>query len=57
MGSQRPRYFVITKRIAVKRYVVKLSGAERERLNTLIHAGKESMRMSGVSGASRPDVR
>jgi hypothetical protein len=28
------------KRIAVKRYVVKLSEAERERLNTLIHAGK-----------------
>ena len=33
-----------TKRIAVKRYVVKLSEAERERLNTLIHAGKHPAR-------------
>jgi poly-gamma-glutamate capsule biosynthesis protein CapA/YwtB (metallophosphatase superfamily) len=35
---------VTTKRIAVKRYVVKLSEAERERLNTLIHAGKHPAR-------------
>ena len=28
------------KQIAVKKYVVKLSDAERERLNTLIHSGK-----------------
>ena len=28
------------KRIAVKKYVVKLSDEERERLNTLIHSGK-----------------
>jgi hypothetical protein len=35
---------VTAKRIAVKRYVVKLSEAERERLNTLIHAGKHPAR-------------
>ena len=35
---------MITKRIAVKRYVMKLSEAERERLNTLIHAGKHPAR-------------
>ena len=28
------------KEIAVKKYVVKLSAAERERLNSLIHTGK-----------------
>ena len=28
------------KQIAVKKYVVKLSDEERERLNTLIHSGK-----------------
>ena len=32
------------KRIAVKKYVVKLNEAERERLNTLIHAGKHPAR-------------
>ena len=32
------------KRIAVKRYVVKLSEEERDRLNTLIHAGKHPAR-------------
>jgi transposase len=31
---------VTAKRIAVKKYVVKLSDEERERLNTLIHSGK-----------------
>ena len=30
------------KEIAVKKYVVKLSAEERERLETLIHAGKSS---------------
>ena len=30
------------KEIAVKKYVVKLSGEERERLEALIHAGKGS---------------
>ena len=33
------------KEIAVKKYVVKLSGEERERLEALIHAGKSSARM------------
>ena len=33
------------KQIAVKRYVVKLSEEERERLNTLIHAGKHPARL------------
>jgi transposase len=32
------------KQVAVKRYVVKLSAAERERLNTLIHLGKHPAR-------------
>ena len=32
------------KQIAVKRYVVKLSDDERERLNTLIHSGKHPAR-------------
>lgn len=32
------------KQIAVKKYVVKLSEAERERLNTLIHMGKHPAR-------------
>ena len=32
------------KDIAVKRYVVKLSDEERERLDTLIHVGKHSAR-------------
>ena len=31
---------VTAKQIAVKKYVVKLSDEERERLNTLIHTGK-----------------
>ena len=35
---------MIAKRIAVKRYVVKRNEAERERLNTLIHAGKHPAR-------------
>jgi len=32
------------KQVAVKRYVVKLNAAERERLNTLIHLGKHPAR-------------
>ena len=32
------------KQITVKKYVVKLSDEERERLNTLIHAGKHPAR-------------
>jgi transposase len=35
---------VVAKDIAVKRYVVKLSEGERERLDTLIHVGKHSAR-------------
>jgi transposase len=35
---------VTAKQIAVKRYVVKLSVEERERLDTLIHAGKHPAR-------------
>jgi poly-gamma-glutamate capsule biosynthesis protein CapA/YwtB (metallophosphatase superfamily) len=35
---------VTAKQIAVKKYVVKLSEAERERLNTLIHMGKHPAR-------------
>jgi hypothetical protein len=44
MVPQRRRCFATAKRIAVKRYVVKLSEAEWERLNTLIHAGKHPAR-------------
>jgi len=35
---------VATREIAVKKYVVKLSDTERERLNTLIHMGKHPAR-------------
>ena len=35
MSPQRRGLVVIAKQIAVKRYVVKLSAEERERLNTL----------------------
>jgi transposase len=35
---------VAAKEIAVKRYVVKLNDEERDRLNTLIHAGKHPAR-------------
>jgi len=35
---------VTAKQIAVKKYVVKLSAAEREQLNTLIRSGKHSAR-------------
>src|ERR1700704_1238849 len=45
MTLQRRRYFVTTKQIAVKRYVVKLSEEERERLDTLFHAGKHPARL------------
>ena len=40
MAPQQRRCIVIAKQAAVKRYVVKLSDDERERLNTLIHTGK-----------------
>jgi hypothetical protein len=36
---------VTAKQLAVKRYVVKLSDKERERLNALIHAGKHLARL------------
>jgi hypothetical protein len=36
---------VTAKQIAVKKYVVRLSEEERERLNTLIHAGKHPARL------------
>jgi hypothetical protein len=35
---------VVAKEIAVKKYVVKLSAEERERLNTLIQSGKHPAR-------------
>ena len=44
MSPQRRRHFVTAKRIAVKKYVVKLSETERERLNTLINTGKHPAR-------------
>jgi hypothetical protein len=44
ISPQQRRCFVTAKRIAVKRYVVTLSEEERERLNTLIHAGKHPAR-------------
>ena len=45
MPPQRRRCFVTAKQIPVKRYVVKLSEEERERLDTLIHAGKHPARL------------
>jgi hypothetical protein len=36
---------VAKKEIAVKKYVVELSGEERERLEALIRAGKSSARL------------
>ena len=44
LTPQRRRCFVTAKQIAEKRYVVKLSDDERERLNTLIRAGKHPTR-------------
>jgi hypothetical protein len=44
MTPQRRRCFVTAKQIAVKKYMVKLSGEERERLAALIHAGKHPAR-------------
>ena len=38
------------KQIAVKRYVVKLGDEERERLNTMIHAGKHPARLLTKAG-------
>jgi hypothetical protein len=40
MAPQRRRCIVTAKQAAVKKYIVKLSDEERERLNTLIHKGK-----------------
>lgn len=40
MAPQRRRCIVTAKQVVVKKYVVKLSDEERERLNTLIHTGK-----------------
>jgi Homeodomain-like domain len=44
MSLQRRRCFGTAKQIAVKRYMVKLNGEERERLAALIHAGKHPAR-------------
>ena len=44
MAPQRRRCFVTAKQIAEKRYVVKLIDEERERLNTLIRAGRHPAR-------------
>jgi len=44
MPPQRRRCIVIAKQKPVKKYVVKLSTAERERLDTLIHTGKRPAR-------------
>src|SRR5271157_5341075 len=44
MGLRWRRCIVTAKQSAVKRYVVKLSDEERERLNTLIHMGKHPAR-------------
>ena len=40
MAPQRRRCIVTAKQASVKKYIVKLSDEERERLNTLIHKGK-----------------
>src|SRR6478736_6492399 len=45
MAPQRRRCIVTAKQSAVKRYVVKLSGEERERLGAVIHIGKHPARL------------
>src|SRR5271157_698575 len=40
MAPQRRRCIVTAKQAGVKKYIVKLSDEERDRLNTLIHKGK-----------------
>src|SRR6204780_2294113 len=40
MAPQRRRCIVTAKQAGVKKYIVKLSDEERERLHTLIHKGK-----------------
>ena len=40
MAPQRRRCIVTAKQAGIKKYIVKLSDEERERLNTLIHKGK-----------------
>src|SRR5208282_4686139 len=42
---QRWRWFVAGKEIAVKKYVVRLSAEERDRLEALSHAGKSSAQL------------
>jgi len=44
MVAQRWSRFVVEKKIAVKKYVVKLSGEEREQLDTLVRSGKHAAR-------------
>lgn len=38
--ARRPRTRVIEREVIVKRYVVRLSPDERERLNAMVHKGK-----------------
>ena len=45
MAPQRRRCIVTAKQSAVKRYVVKLSDEERERLDALVHIGKHPARL------------
>ena len=45
MAPQRRRCIVTAKQSAVKRYIVKLSDAERERLDALTHMGKHPARL------------
>ena len=45
MAPQRRRCIVTAKQSAVKRYVVRLSNEERERLDTLVHIGKHPARL------------
>ena len=44
---------MVAKEIAVKKYVVKLSAEERERLDKLIHSGKRPARQERWSAWSR----
>src|SRR6202020_2850628 len=45
MAPQRRRCIVTAKQSAVKRYIVKLSDDERERLDALTHMGKHPARL------------
>jgi len=44
MEPQRRSRFVVHKQIAVKKYVVRLSGEEREQLQTMLRGGKHAAR-------------